>query len=101
MAVCLISDLSSVDRRPRCTTRYCRRLPPRQPPVLTQGQVSFFNREDDAANEKLGHIVLDVVQPGVHSICFNNVMSRWTAKVVRYSCGGVARTLPPIVFSVL
>ncbi|XXQ33693.1 GOLD domain-containing protein [Plasmodiophora brassicae] len=48
-------------------------------------KVSFFNREDDAANEKLGHIVLDVVQPGVHSICFNNVMSRWTAKVVSFA----------------
>ena len=54
-------------------------------------KVVFFNR-DDEANEKNGHISQPVTMSGVHSVCFDNSMSRWTAKVVSFALKSQATT---------
>eukprot|EP00471_Norrisiella_sphaerica_P001925 CAMPEP_0184480734 /NCGR_PEP_ID=MMETSP0113_2-20130426/2265_1 /TAXON_ID=91329 /ORGANISM="Norrisiella sphaerica, Strain BC52" /LENGTH=188 /DNA_ID=CAMNT_0026859431 /DNA_START=112 /DNA_END=678 /DNA_ORIENTATION=- len=45
-------------------------------------KMAFFNHEDDEKLEEEGHISFVAVSSGEHKICFDNTMSRWTAKVV-------------------
>eukprot|EP00472_Partenskyella_glossopodia_P010928 CAMPEP_0197537030 /NCGR_PEP_ID=MMETSP1318-20131121/55613_1 /TAXON_ID=552666 /ORGANISM="Partenskyella glossopodia, Strain RCC365" /LENGTH=186 /DNA_ID=CAMNT_0043095087 /DNA_START=249 /DNA_END=809 /DNA_ORIENTATION=- len=42
----------------------------------------FFNQEDDKRLEEEGHLSFQALASGEHKICFDNTMSRWTAKVV-------------------
>jgi len=53
-------------------------------------KMSFFNRPDDALNEQEGRVLLPSTIMGVYQICFDNTMSRFTAKVVsfRINSGG-------------
>jgi hypothetical protein len=46
--------------------------------------MAFFNRPDDKLNEEEGHVEFVSTTAGIHSICFDNTMSRWTAKVVSF-----------------
>eukprot|EP00466_Bigelowiella_natans_P016168 jgi/Bigna1/88381/estExt_fgenesh1_pg.C_310102 len=45
-------------------------------------KMTFFNHADDAKLEAEGHITFVALASGEHKICFDNTMSRWTAKVV-------------------
>ncbi|GAB5360937.1 hypothetical protein AAMO2058_000671000 [Amorphochlora amoebiformis] len=45
-------------------------------------KIAFFNHEDDKRLEEEGHISFVALKSGEHKICFDNTMSRWTAKVV-------------------
>jgi hypothetical protein len=45
--------------------------------------MAFFNR----ANSKDGILEFIASQAGVHRVCFDNTMSRWTAKVVTFTVG--------------
>lgn len=47
-------------------------------------KIAFFNKEDDAANEAEGRVNFQAQHTGKYSICFDNTMSRWTAKVVSF-----------------
>merc|ERR1719491_1114640 len=47
---------------------------------IIQEKMSFFNRQDE--NE--GRVLFVSAIPGTHKICFDNTMSRWTAKVVSF-----------------
>jgi len=47
-------------------------------------KMSFFNRQDDQLNEAEGRVTFVASSTGTYSICFDNSMSRWTAKVVSF-----------------
>jgi len=47
-------------------------------------KIAYFNKEDDAANESEGRINFVALHTGRYTICFDNTMSRWTAKVVSF-----------------
>lgn len=47
-------------------------------------KLAYFNRPDDALNEAEGKVELQTGSSGSYSICFDNRMSRWTAKVVSF-----------------
>eukprot|EP00455_Lapot_gusevi_P006734 TRINITY_DN1288_c0_g1_i1.p1 TRINITY_DN1288_c0_g1~~TRINITY_DN1288_c0_g1_i1.p1 ORF type:complete len:204 (+),score=75.82 TRINITY_DN1288_c0_g1_i1:150-761(+) len=47
-------------------------------------RLAFFNHKDDKQNEAEGHVSYVATSTGIHSICFDNTMSRWTAKVVSF-----------------
>jgi hypothetical protein len=47
-------------------------------------KIAYFNKEDDAANEAEGRVTFVASHTGKYSICFDNTMSRWTAKVVSF-----------------
>jgi hypothetical protein len=48
-------------------------------------RVAYFNKEDDALNEAEGRVSLTSAPvTGRYAICFDNTMSRWTAKVVSF-----------------
>jgi p24 family protein beta-1 len=42
----------------------------------------YFNRENDREVEAEGRLSFAAITSGEHRICFDNTMSRWTAKVV-------------------
>ncbi len=42
----------------------------------------YFNQEDDRSVEESGRLSFVALHDGEHRICFDNSMSRWTAKVV-------------------
>ncbi len=46
-------------------------------------KVAYFSRKSDADSESEGKVTITAATPGAHKICFDNTMSRWTAKVVR------------------
>jgi len=48
-------------------------------------KLAYFNHKDDRVNEDEGTVVLSAQGKGVHEICFDNTMSRWTAKVVQFT----------------
>ncbi|MES1909638.1 MAG: hypothetical protein MHM6MM_002343 [Cercozoa sp. M6MM] len=52
--------------------------------VVLMQKMAFFNNPDDRINEQTGRISFSARTPGVHAICFNNKMSRWTAKVIGF-----------------
>ena len=45
-------------------------------------RMAYFNRADEAQNEAEGRVSWTATTSGRHSLCFDNSMSRWTAKVV-------------------
>ena len=45
-------------------------------------RMAYFNRADEAMNEAEGRVTWTASMTGRYSICFDNSMSRWTAKVV-------------------
>jgi hypothetical protein len=47
-------------------------------------RIAYFNKEDDALNEAEGRVNFVATSSGIYSICFDNTMSRWTAKVVSF-----------------
>lgn len=47
-------------------------------------KIAYFNKEDDALNEAEGRVQFSASQSGRYTICFDNSMSRWTAKVVSF-----------------
>ncbi len=47
-------------------------------------RLAFFNKNDDAMNEAEGRVEFTAVTEGEHQICFDNSMSKWTAKVVSF-----------------
>lgn len=47
-------------------------------------KIAYFNKEDDALNEAEGRVSFSASQSGRYTICFDNTMSRWTAKVVSF-----------------
>jgi hypothetical protein len=47
-------------------------------------KIAYFNKEDDAANEAEGRVSFSALHTGKYSICFDNTMSRWTAKVISF-----------------
>lgn len=55
---------------------------PQQNTVLDK--MAFFNRNDDALNEQEGRISFQAGVSGTYKLCFDNTMSRWTAKVVSF-----------------
>ena len=46
--------------------------------------MSFFNGNNDEVNEKEGKVEFKATSAGTYKICFDNTMSRWTAKVVTF-----------------
>jgi len=47
-------------------------------------KMAFFNKQDDQQNEQEGQVTFSTNMGGTHQICFDNSMSRWTAKVVSF-----------------
>lgn len=47
-------------------------------------KLAFFNRPDDAANDREGQISISARVGGTYRICFDNQMSRWTPKVISF-----------------
>jgi len=47
-------------------------------------KLSFFNRPDEQSAESEGKLSITAPDSGIHKICFDNTMSRWTAKVVTF-----------------
>ena len=47
-------------------------------------KIAYFNKEDDALNEAEGRVQFSAAQTGKYTVCFDNTMSRWTAKVVSF-----------------
>jgi len=47
-------------------------------------KIAYFNKEDDALNEAEGRVSFVASSTGRYGICFDNTMSRWTAKVVSF-----------------
>jgi len=45
-------------------------------------RLAFFNKPDPAANEAEGRVSFVATSGGLYQICFDNRMSRWTAKIV-------------------
>ena len=45
-------------------------------------RMAYFNRADEAMNEAEGRVEWTATMSGRYAICFDNSMSRWTAKVV-------------------
>ena len=45
-------------------------------------RMAYFNRADEAMNEAEGRVSWTATMTGRYAICFDNTMSRWTAKVV-------------------
>jgi len=48
-------------------------------------RLAFFNRADDTANDADGRVEFTSRLAGVHRLCFDNSMSRWTPKIVTVS----------------
>lgn len=49
-------------------------------------KLAFFNKKTKEANQREGHVTWLVKEPGhVHTVCFDNTMSRWTNKTVHYT----------------
>eukprot|EP00474_Spongospora_subterranea_P008581 CRZ09039.1 hypothetical protein [Spongospora subterranea] len=51
-------------------------------------KMEFFNRADAANNDKLGLVKIKIPVSGVHSICIDNIMSRYTPKTYTLSIKG-------------
>jgi len=47
-------------------------------------KLAFFNRMDDLLNEAEGRVEINARSSGVHRVCFDNTMSRWTPKVISF-----------------
>ena len=47
-------------------------------------RMAYFNRADEALNEAEGRVSWTATMTGRYSICFDNSMSRWTAKVISF-----------------
>jgi len=52
--------------------------------VSVVDKIAYFNKEDEALNEAEGRVSFVASSTGRYSICFDNTMSRWTAKVVSF-----------------
>ena len=50
--------------------------------LIVLERMAYFNRADEAMNEAEGRVSWTASMTGRYSICFDNSMSRWTAKVV-------------------
>lgn len=48
-------------------------------------KLAFFNRQDEELNEAEGRVTFVATNTGIHKICFDNRMSRWTAKVCSFT----------------
>lgn len=57
-------------------------LDPHQNVIMER--LAFFNRQNEALNEQEGQLTITASTPGVHKVCFDNTMSRWTPKVVSF-----------------
>ena len=55
---------------------------PAPPPCSPSPVCASMRLQDDALNEAEGRVTLTAAMTGRYSICFDNSMSRWTAKVV-------------------
>ena len=51
---------------------------------VLQERMAFFNRPDDESNEAEGRVSIKATTAGAYKFCFDNTMSRWTAKVVAF-----------------
>lgn len=47
-------------------------------------KIAFFNKKTDEEIEREGRVEHTARMGGIHEICFDNRMSRWTAKVVSF-----------------
>ncbi len=47
-------------------------------------RLAFFNKNDDSLNEAEGRVEYTAQMDGEHRICYDNTMSKWTAKVVSF-----------------
>jgi hypothetical protein len=45
-------------------------------------RLAFFNKVEDVEKAREGEIILKDIKQGEYEICFDNMMSRWTPKVV-------------------
>jgi len=45
-------------------------------------RMAFFNKPDHSTNRQEGYYQFSAERPGSYQICFDNTMSRWTAKVI-------------------
>ena len=52
--------------------------------AVMMSRLAFFNHKEDEKNEQEGHVEYAVMQTGTYGICFDNTMSRWTAKTVSF-----------------
>jgi len=61
-------------------------------------KLAYFNKQDDEANEEEGKVTFTSTTAGVYQICFDNTMSRWTAKVISFRMLEATKKAEPIKF---